>query len=372
LKVVLGVGNYSYGYGMAHVVDGLARELSTLGVETLVVSGRASIDTRIPVICCGYNEFLKHTHVSKVIAEVSKMNPDIFHSHYYPMDLCGAALSRSMVHVMHVHGILSRKYWQNLRVGLECFRSSIAERVGLMFSSKVVAVSRFLKRELMRMGLKSEDVNVIYPFIDPDFFRPIEKRIDEIPPSSESANILSVGTICERKGQHHLVEAMKFVTREDPNARLLFVGRTGQEDPSYLTRIKERIIHLRLENNVFFKGFIPVGALPSMYSSSDIFATGTMWEGFGLPVAEAMASSLPVVCFDTTSLSELVFDEVNGFKASPFDAESLAWKITTLVQDRKLRQKMGANGMKMAQAKFGRDNVRQLYKLYEVAMKKKT
>src|SRR5881628_2350647 len=85
---------------------------------------------------------------------------------------------------------------------------------------------QIFERELMRMGLKSQDVNVIYPFIDPDFFRPIEKRIDEFPPSSESPNILSVGTICERKGQHHLVEAMKFVTREDPNARLLFVGRT--------------------------------------------------------------------------------------------------------------------------------------------------
>jgi len=366
LRVVLGVSNYSLGYGIPQVVQGTAKELVREGIDVSILCGKTNLQSDVSLIECGYNETLKHVFVTKALKTLLSIKPDIFHSHYYPMDFCGALASSKIRHVMHVHGVIGKEHWVNTRAAFECLRSSISEKIGLRFSTKAIAISRFLKSEILRKHAINEDkVEVIYPWVDLNLFSPHNRSgLLANETSEDGVKMVSVGAVSHRKGQHLLIDAMRKVVAEEPRARLFLIGRTGEEDPSYLVQLNQRIRKFGLEKNISIKGFVPATSLPAAYAAADLFVTGTMWEGFGIPLAEAMASGVPVVAFDTTSMHELVADEFNGLKARPFDTKAFGNQVLILIQNRKLRRKMGENARLFAERRFSVKNVHQILKIY--------
>lgn len=348
----------------------IADELSKQGNEVLVLTGKTNFSNDVPFVECGYNEILKHACVTKAIKTIVQLKPHIFHSHYYPMDLCGALVSPRIKHVMHVHGVLDRKFCVNTKAALECIRSSFTEGVGLRSSARVVTISRFLKSSIInKYDIPPNRVEVIYPSVDLELYSPHASancsRLSDQASENESV-LLSTGAFSWRKGQHLLVDAMREVVKEVPKARLFLVGRIGEEDSSYLLRLRGRIRKFELEGNVIIKGFLSAGLLPENYTRADIFVTGTMWEGFGIPLAEAMASGIPVVAFDTASMHELIIHGFNGLKVPPFDTGMFAESIVRLLQDSKLRKKIGKDARRFAEQKFEqRTNFLQLTRVYE-------
>ncbi len=368
MRIVFGVGSCSHGYGMPNVVLGLAGELQDQGNDVSILTGKTNMASVVPVYQSGYNETLKHAYVMKALRVLLSLKPDIFHSHYYPMDLCGALVSQRIKHVMHVHGILNREYWANVKAALECIRSSFTESVGLRFSAKVITVSRFLESSIIsKYKISPDQIEVIYPSVDLELYSPSNRLQLPNRQTLENESILiSTGAISERKGQHLLVAAMREVVKEAPKTRLFLVGRTGEEDTTYILRLQERIRKFGLENSVLIKGFLPAGLLPEIYAEADIFVTGTMWEGFGLPLAEAMATGIPVVAFDTTSMHELIRPGFNGLKVPPFDIDIFAEKIVRLIQDSKLRREMGRNARRFAEKEFDtKTNICRLTEIYQ-------
>jgi len=101
---------------------------------------------------------------------------------------------------------------------------------------------------------------------------------------------------------------------------------------------------LSLSNHVVLRGGIGNNRLRELYAMSDIFVSTSLYEGFGMAIAEAMCNYLPVVATNCGAVPYLVEDGVNGFLVPPRDYEQFADKIRLLLESEELRKKMGAKG----------------------------
>lgn len=186
--------------------------------------------------------------------------------------------------------------------------------------------------------VKRKNVSVVFNGMDVDMFQNTgEKR--------EENSLLFVGnTEDSKKGLVYLFEAMTML----PEHITLTIVDDGP--PKKLTAgdmIKKR----GLEKRVKFTGKLTYEQLVSMYSRKTILVMSSLFEGFGLPAVEAMSCKTPVVVTTAGSLKEVVTPEC-GILVPPRDPAALRDAILKLLADRKLREKMGANGRKQAVENF--------------------
>jgi len=148
-----------------------------------------------------------------------------------------------------------------------------------------------------------------------------------------------------------LLEALRLLLdrgRFDGDLVLSGLAREGHGE------VEQAIARLRLTERVRLLGHVPGGELPALYGSAEALVFPSRFEGFGLPVLEAMACGCPVACSDTTSLPE-----VAGGAALLFDPgapEDIAARVGDLLDDGGLRQRLRAAGLRRA-ADFGWDRV---------------
>jgi glycosyltransferase involved in cell wall biosynthesis len=96
-----------------------------------------------------------------------------------------------------------------------------------------------------------------------------------------------------------------------------------------------------------FTGYVPQEDLPTLYSGAEIFAYPSLYEGFGLPPLEAMASGVPVLTSKTSSIPEVVGDA--GVLVDPADIDSIRDGLERLMADEQLRKEFAERGLKRAQ-----------------------
>ncbi len=131
--------------------------------------------------------------------------------------------------------------------------------------------------------------------------------------------ILFVGLIEPRKNVGLLIEAFAKLIKKDSNLKtnLVIAGRWGWESNT----IMELVTKLDISGRVIFPGYIAQEDLPALYTLAKIFVYPSFYEGFGLPVLEAMACGTPVVTTNTSSMPEFVGD--SGILVKPGDLEAL-------------------------------------------------
>ncbi len=150
--------------------------------------------------------------------------------------------------------------------------------------------------------------------------------------------ILGLGTLQPRKNFARLIQAYARL-RERGIDQCLVIGGA----PGWLYQdIYDTIDALHLQGQVIMAGFVRDADLPALYRHADVFAFPSLYEGFGIPVLEAMACGTPVVTADTSSLPEVAGDA--ALMVSPFDVEALADAIWRLVDDSDLREGMVRRG----------------------------
>jgi glycosyltransferase involved in cell wall biosynthesis len=156
-----------------------------------------------------------------------------------------------------------------------------------------------------------------------------------------------VGRLREEKGHPSLLDAMAEVVKVIPDVVLLVVG-DGPDRES----LKQKAQNLGISQNVIWMGQKSPDEVYRLYSAMDVVAVPSLFEGFGLTAAEAMAAGLPVVASNVEGLSEVVVDTETGYLLAPRDSKALAEALVKLLENPELRQKMGRKGHEVVEKKF--------------------
>ncbi|MFQ5855267.1 MAG: glycosyltransferase [Anaerolineae bacterium] len=195
----------------------------------------------------------------------------------------------------------------------------------------VTAISKE-HRCLAHQTMPELDIPIIHNGVDTRVFRPADE-----PRRRLEANILCVGRLIERKGQHHLLRAFALLSAHcNRPIRLTLVGTGDAEDALY-----HLAADLGVADAVTFTGFVSRDDMPAVYRQSDIFVLPSQNEGMSIALLEAIASGLPVVVTDTGGTAELVREGINGLVVPWADVPALTDALAMLVQDEQAQRRMG-------------------------------
>jgi glycosyltransferase involved in cell wall biosynthesis len=150
-------------------------------------------------------------------------------------------------------------------------------------------------------------------------------------------HIICVARLIERKGQHHLIEAVKLLVEQGIDIVLSLVG-TGDSQRSYELLARD----LGVADRVRFVGYVPRDQIAEHFATAHVFALPSYNEGMAIAALEAMASGLPVVLTRTGGTDELVEDGVNGLTFDWSNVDALTSHLRLLARDRSIVRRMGA------------------------------
>jgi glycosyltransferase involved in cell wall biosynthesis len=129
---------------------------------------------------------------------------------------------------------------------------------------------------------------------------------------------------------------------------LVIVGDFGDTFHTHLPELREAALEFGVESRVVFTGYVPDEDLASLYRNAQAVVLPSLWEGFGLPAAEAMASGVPVLHSHAGSLPEVVGDA--GLAFDPTDIQDMRAKWLQLAGNETLRRELSQNGLKRSEA----------------------
>ena len=241
----------------------------------------------------------------------------------------------------------------------------------------IVTISEFTKEDIIEnYNVDSKKITLAYPGYDGEKFRVqgIGFREQEVKKKYgiKEEYIIALGTIQPRKNYIRLIEAFKNVilsetknlsrmregtetsseilhSVQDDNLKLVIVGKTtgaGREGWKFQETL-DAPKRLVIEDKVIFTGFAVSEDLPSLLLGAKAFVLPSLWEGFGIPVLEAMASGTPVIVSNVSSLPEVAGEAGTYF--DPYSVGDIAEKIEEILNDEKLRKKKIELGLKRVQ-----------------------
>lgn len=226
----------------------------------------------------------------------------------------------------------------------------------------VLADSAHTRADLTTLfDVSPEDVKVIYPGVDSRFQpepEPGERdRLRERYGIGDEPYVLSVGTLQPRKNYVRLIEGfIQFQAEMGPTARLLIAGGRGWLYDNILAEAQRH-------ESVRLLGFVEDKDLPALYRGASLFAFTSLYEGFGLPVLEAMACGTPVVCSNTSSLPEVAGD--SALLVDPHSPDELTEAMIRAFGEEGLQEEMADRGLAQAARFTWERSARQLLDVIE-------
>jgi glycosyltransferase involved in cell wall biosynthesis len=207
---------------------------------------------------------------------------------------------------------------------------------------RLITVSEFTRRRIIDLfGLPPERVGVV-PNAPSPHFRPL--GAESVEPTLRRLGVgrpyvFALGAISARKNFVRLLQAWERIKGRWPDHRLVVVGTAGLQfaDRGGLGRLPERAILL---------DHLPDDDLVVLYNGADVLAYPSLYEGFGLPVIEAMACGTPVLTSDTSSMPEIAGEA--ALLVDPWSVDAIASGLETLLSDAGLRDELSARGLARA------------------------
>jgi len=263
-----------------------------------------------------------------------KNNLDVFFSptHYLPL----FSVVPSVVSIFD----LSYLKYPELFKKKDLYQLKIWGRYSIKRAKAVITISESSKNAIIEeYKLASDKVHVVYPGIK-ELINNREINMTDLQKKYgiKKNFILFVGTIQPRKNIARMVEAISQI----PELELIVVGKKGWQYEGILDSPRK----FGVENRVKFLEFVPDEELSELYKNAICFVLPSLYEGFGLPILEAMKYGCPVVTSNTSSLPEAGGDAALYF--DPEDSSDIAEKIKKLLSDDKFREDMIEKGYKQA------------------------
>jgi glycosyltransferase involved in cell wall biosynthesis len=214
-------------------------------------------------------------------------------------------------------------------------------------ANRIITVSEASKRDILQyFRIPPEKIEVIYNGIDERFWiPPSEDEMERVRQRYQLTDpfILYAGNIRPHKNLERLIDAFQQLRRSGfDQLKLLIIG---DEISKYAT-LRRAVHRHKLYKHVRFLGFVPDHTLAALYRLAAVFVFPSLYEGFGLPPLEAMASGTPVVTSNVSSLPEVVGDA--ALLVDPYDTEAIAGAVRMALTDEKLRADLRARGLARA------------------------
>lgn len=214
-------------------------------------------------------------------------------------------------------------------------------------ASRIICVSEFTKQELIDLKLApSHKISVCYNGIDPDFYpRPASQTQPILDQWNITAGsyLLSVATFEPRKNLESLLEAYGGVPPIiAQNCPLVLTGASGWMQST----LQDKVKNMPGSHRVVTTGYVTRQNLKALIAGAGVFAYPSLYEGFGLPVVEAMASGVPVVTSNCGALAEVVGD--SGYTVPPKDTDALGGALLSLLTDDVLTERYRNMGIARA------------------------
>lgn len=286
---------------------------------------RESITIRTPQF-----PFLKSLWRSRlVIPQLKRDKLDVFHglSHELPLGIEKTGI-RSVV---TIHDLIFLRYPQYYRpVDRKIYEAKY--RYACRHADKIIAISEQTKRDIQSFfAVDPAKIEVIYQGCDSSFTqKKTGAELDSIRDKYRLPEkfLLNVGTVEERKNVLLVVKALAMLPQAP---KLVIVGRqTG-----YADEVKKYIEEHRLEDRVIFLDNVSFTDLPGIYQLAEVFVYPSRFEGFGIPVLEALSSGIPVIAASGSCLEEA--GGSGSLYADPDDEKTMAAHMQLLLEDRTLR-----------------------------------
>jgi glycosyltransferase involved in cell wall biosynthesis len=214
-------------------------------------------------------------------------------------------------------------------------------------ADRIITVSEASKRDILQyFRIPPEKIEVIYNGIDERFWTPpSEEDIHRVRERFQLTNrfILYAGNIKPHKNLDRLICAFHQLRNEGfDDLKLLIIG----DEISKYAALRRAVHRYKLHKHVRFLGFVSDQTLAALYRLAAVFVFPSLYEGFGLPPLEAMASGTPVVTSNVSSLPEVVGDA--ALLIDPYDPDAIADGIRRVLSDPALRDDLRARGLARA------------------------
>jgi glycosyltransferase involved in cell wall biosynthesis len=272
-------------------------------------------------------------------------------------------------YVVTVHDLLDHLYRVNSASWLKRdMHFSFTRRV-LHRAARIFAVSNFSKQDTERVfGVPGDKIEVIYNALD-DRFRQGHATDADRKLIAERYQVtypflLYAGRISPHKNVIRIIEAFSALKAElnkngeFPDLKLIIIGDELSKHPD----LRRTVIKSRVQNDVRFLGFVPIGVLRIFYDLAKIFVFPSLYEGFGLPPLEAMAHGTPVVTSNTSSIPEVVGNA--AVMVNPENVFDIMHALHRVLLDQGVREKLKARGVVQAQKFSWDDSVRRMLHVY--------
>lgn len=281
--------------------------------------------------------------------DLKRDGADVFHglSHEIPLGL----KSKGIPSVVTIHDVAFKTFtqmyhWHDRQIYDLKFRYSCNN------ADRIIAISECTKKDIMRFyGIPEERISVVYQPVQRLFYTPLgqeearsmaDKAIDGLP----KEYMLYVGSINSRKNLLSIVKAIETLP-ESSRMPLVIVGN-GRE---YKVEVKKYIAEHKLEKHFIWASNIHNNThLQALYTCAKMFIYPSFYEGFGLPVVEALLSGCPVITSNVSSLPEA--GGPHSLQVDPNSVDSIAQAIRMVAEDDSLRSRMIKGGREYAMETF--------------------
>jgi glycosyltransferase involved in cell wall biosynthesis len=214
----------------------------------------------------------------------------------------------------------------------------LAERLYIKKSKNFITVSNWMKERVTKDFSSISKLHVIHNGVDLKKFSPENSKDPQILNEVSGPIILLTSRLTALKGTHLLIQAIPKILEKNKNAHFVFAG-AGSKDP-WIDELKKLKINA---SSYTFLGHVDYKLMPSLYSMADILVLPSLYENLPFGVLEAMSCELAVVASRVGGITEVITDGENGMLFSPGNVEELAKIIIMLLEDRKLRNRLGKN-----------------------------
>lgn len=375
----------------------LAQAITRFGIKVDIYtrwfdSAKPQIETipncskvRVIRIPAGKWEFIPKESIYGVLDELAenmikfikeqKLEYDLFHGHYVDAGIVtlkvAKALSKPSFFTAHSLGA-----WKKQRVSVDPkemdkifnFTHRIAQELRIFQSINGQTITSKEEEEKMKELYHFQPANLEFtpPGVDVNMFRTLKKNEKE-----ENTEIILpykyifvVSRISKAKAHDLLLLAFKQILREFPEIHLVIAGGTpnpDQEEIEVISNIKSFVKQNQIEKNVHLIGGIAHDNLPPYFRKAELFILPARYEPFGMTALEAMACKIPVIISKFTGIQENLLNGQDCLIVNPCETQNYAKSISTLINNKKMRQNLAKKGYLTVRDKFSWEAIAQRF-----------